>query len=384
MEMFERLRRGEQLSDLCREYGVSRKTGEKFKKRLRTEGLAGLQDKSRAPIVIPHKTPPAVVQMIVEHRKQHPTWGPKKLKDTLERMLGRTLPAPSTIGDILTEHGLITPRRRREQHKPTPTGLLDVSAPNDTWCIDYKGQFRLGDKSYCYPLTITDQFSRFIVCCEGMGAISDEAAREECLEAFCRHGLPNVMRSDNGVPFASTGLAGLTKLSVLWLRLGIRLERIRPASPQENGRHERMHRTLKQETTRPARANLLQQQECFDEFVEQFNNERPHEALGMKRPAEVYVSSTRQCPATLPELDYLGHDDVRRVRASGLLHLAGRKQIHLTSALAGEYVGIREDDEVEDRWLVTFANLDLGYVEPGSNHFTPLTLTTPATLRSED
>jgi transposase InsO family protein len=383
MEMFERLRRGEHLTDLCREYGVSRKTGEKFKKRLRTEGLVGLQDKSRAPIVIPHKTPAALVEMIVEHRKQHPTWGPKKLKDTLERMLGRILPAPSTIGDILTEHGLITPRRRREQHKPTPTGLQEVSAPNDTWCIDYKGQFRLGDKTYCYPLTITDQFSRFIVCCEGMGAISDEAAREECLEVFDRYGLPDVMRSDNGVPFASTGLAGLTKLSVLWLRLGIRLERIRPASPQENGRHERMHRTLKQETTRPARANLLQQQECFDAFVEQFNNERPHEALAMKRPAEVYVSSSRQCPATLPELDYPGHDDVRRVQASGLLNLRGRKQIHLTAALAGEYVGIREDEEVEDRWLVTFANLDLGYVEPGSNHFTSLPRATPTTLRSE-
>jgi transposase InsO family protein len=380
MELMARLRRGDALAELCREYGISRKTGNKFKKRFEQVGIAGLQDQSRAPKIIPHKTPPELVELIVEHRKQHPTWGPKKLKNTLETMLGRVLPAPSTIGDILTEHELITPRRRRQKHKSTPTGLRDVSAPNDTWCIDYKGQFRLGDGTYCYPLTITDQFSRFIVCCEGMGAISDEAAREQCLEVFCTYGLPNVMRSDNGVPFASTGLAGLTKLSVLWLRLGIVLERIRPASPQENGRHERMHRTLKQETTRPARTNLLQQQERFDAFVEEFNTQRPHEALDMKRPAEVYVPSQRGCPTTLPELDYRGHDDIRLVTSDGLVNLRGRKQLHLTKALAGEYVGLREDDEVEDRWLVTFANLDLGHVEPGSNHFTPMSLATPTSL----
>lgn len=380
MELMGRLRRGEALAELCREYGISRKTGNKFKKRFEEVGISGLQDQSRAPRVIPHKTPPELVEMIVEHRKQHPTWGPKKLKNTLETMLGRVLPAPSTIGDILTEHALITPRRRRQKHRPTATGLRDVSAPNDTWCIDYKGQFRLGDGTYCYPLTITDQFSRFILCCEGMGAISDEAAREQCLETFCTFGLPNVMRSDNGVPFASTGLAGLTKLSVLWLRLGILLERIKPASPQENGRHERMHRTLKQETTRPARTNLLQQQERFDAFVEEFNSQRPHEALDMKRPAEVFVSSQRRCPTTLPELDYRGHDDIRLVTPEGLVNLRGRKQVHLSRALAGEYVGLREDNEIEDRWLVSFATLDLGHVEPGSNHFTPMSLVTPTSL----
>jgi transposase InsO family protein len=380
MEMMARLRRGEYLTDLCREYGISRKTGEKFKKRFKAEGIVGLQDRSHAPIARPHKTAPELVEFIVEHRRQHPTWGPKKLKDTLERQLGRVLPAPSTIGDILVAHQLIVPRQTRKRHSPTPTTLKEAAAPNETWCIDYKGQFRLGDASYCYPLTITDQFSRFILCCEGMGAISDEAARVQCLETFGDFGLPKVMRSDNGVPFASTGLAGLTKLSVLWLRLGIHLERIRPASPQDNGRHERMHRTLKQETTRPARTNLLQQQERFDAWVSEFNRVRPHEALEMKRPAEVYVASPRPCPSVLPELDYRGHDDVRRVSASGLLHMRGRKQVHLTAALAGEYVGIREDNLIEDRWLVTFANLDLGYVEPGSNHFTAMTLTTPTTL----
>jgi transposase InsO family protein len=379
-EFIVRLGRGEPVTDLCREYGISRKTGEKFKKRFRDQGLVGLQDQSRAPRVIPHKTPPELVQLIVAHRRAHPTWGPKKLKETLQTALGRAVPAPSTIGDILTSAGLIVPRRPRPRHVPCPTGLREARAPNDVWCIDYKGQFRLGDGTYCYPLTITDQFSRFILCCEGMGAIADTAAREHCLEVFATHGLPRVMRSDNGVPFASTGLAGLTKLSVLWLRLGIHLERTRPAHPQDNGRHERMHRTLKQETTRPARANLLQQQERFDAFVDEFNSRRPHEALGMQPPATVYVPSSTPCPPTLPALDYATCDDVRRVGSTGLLHLRGRKQVHLSAALAGECVGLREDNEIDDRWLVTFAHLALGHVEPGSHHFTALPLPTPTHL----
>ncbi len=381
-EFIVRLQCGERASDLCREYGISRKTGEKFKKRFREEGLVGLQDRSRAPGMIPHKTPPEVVEVIVAHRRQHPTWGPKKLKATLETALGHTLPAVSTIGDILASAGLIVPRRRRQRHIPTATGLREAKAPNDVWCIDYKGQFRLGDSSYCYPLTITDQFSRFILCCEGMGAIAEDAAREQCLEVFATHGLPTVMRSDNGAPFASTGLAGLTKLSVLWLRLGIQLERIRPAHPQDNGRHERMHRTLKQETTRPARTNLLQQQERFDAFVDEFNCRRPHEALGMRTPAAVYKPSTTICPTTLPPIDYATCDDVRLVGSAGLLHMGGRKQVHLAKALAGEYVGLREDNDIEDRWLVTFANLALGFVEPGSHHFTALPLPTPTRLAS--
>jgi transposase InsO family protein len=379
-EFILRLGRGERVTDLCREYGIARKTGEKFKRRFRDEGLAGLLDRSRAPTVIPHKTPPELVALIVAHRHQHPTWGPRKLKETLQRTLGRPLPAASTIGDILASAGLIVPRQRRARHVATPTGLREASAPNDVWCIDYKGQFRLGDGTYCYPLTITDQFSRFILCCEGMGAIGDEAAREHCLEVFSTHGLPTVMRSDNGVPFASTGLAGLTKLSVLWLRLGIQLERTRPAHPQDNGRHERMHRTLKHETTRPARANLLQQQERFDGFVDEFNQRRPHEALGMQPPAAVYVASPLKCPATLPQLNYGGCDDVRRVSAKGMLALPGGKRLYLSAALAGEEVGLREDNEIDDRWLVTFADLALGHVEPGSDHFTALPLLTPTRL----
>src|SRR5215475_13372760 len=376
-EFIMRLGCGERLTDLCCEYGIARKTGEKFKRRFREHGLAGLQDRSRAPRGIPHKTPPELVEVIVAHRRQHPTWGPRKLKETLQTALGRVLPAASTIGDILTSAGLIVARAPRPRHRATATGLREAAAPNDVWCIDYKGQFRLGDGTYCYPLTITDQFSRFILCCEAMGAIADDAAREQCLEVFATHGLPTVMRSDNGVPFASTGLAGLTKLSVLWLRLGIQLERTRPAHPQDNGRHERMHRTLKQETARPARANLLQQQEQFDAFVEEFNGQRPHEALGMRPPAAVYTPSVKRCPTTLPALEYPSCEDVRRVGRNGMLSLAGRRQVYLSTALACEDVGLREDNEIDDRWHVSFANLALGYVDAGSEHFTPLPHATP-------
>jgi transposase InsO family protein len=372
MEMMVRLGRGEKLTDLCREFGISRKTGEKFKRRYRDLGPVGLQDQSRAPKLIPHKTPPELVEVLLAERRRHPTWGPRKLKEVLEKRLERPFPAASTIGDIFAEHGLIVSRRNRRRYIPQPTGLREATAPNDVWCIDYKGQFRLGDGNYCYPLTITDQFSRFIIGCEGMGAISDEDARDVCEEVFRTHGIPAVMRSDNGVPFACAGLAGLTKLSAYWLRLGIKLERIRPAHPEENGRHERMHRTLKAETTRPARANLLQQQERFDEFVEEFNTQRPHEALDMKRPAEVFVQPTKKHPTFLPDPDYSTYDDVLRVGTQGLIHFPGRRQVHLTKALAGQLVGIRE--ESDDRWLVSFMHLDLGYVESRCNHFTPITL----------
>lgn len=356
-----RLAAGERLVDLCREFGISRKTGSKFKARFERLGPAGLVDRSHAPHVIPHKTPLALIEAVVAERREHPTWGPRKIKNVVERRLGRPLPSHTTIGTALMRAGLVVPRKRRRPHKPTLTHMREASSPNHVWCIDYKGQFRLGDRTYCYPLTITDQFSRFVLACEGMAAISDEAARDVCEEIFIEWGLPAVMRSDNGPPFASTGLCGLTRLSAFLLRLGIELERIRPSHPEENGRHERMHRTLKAETTRPARANLLQQQECFDNWLQEFNHERPHDALAMKRPAEVHVPSPRPMPSPLPELDYPLHDDIIRVTRSGQIHVGGLGNVYLTCALAGQDVGIREEDD--GRWLVTFADLDLGLVD---------------------
>jgi transposase InsO family protein len=369
IEIMNRLLAKERISDLCREYGISRKTGDKFKQRFKRLGIAGLQERSSAPHVIPHKTPHEMETLILEARKSHPTWGPRKLKVVLEKEHLRTMPSASTIGDILLRHNLVQPRKKRPRHTPHPTALREANEPNDTWCVDYKGQFRLGDRSYCYPLTLTDQCTRYLLGCEGMAAISDDDARDVCEEVFRLYGLPLVMRSDNGVPFSSTGLAGLTRLSVYWLRLGLILERIRPAHPEENGRHERMHRTLKAETARPARSNLLQQQETFDRFVEEFNGERPHEALDMKCPAEVYRASPRPHPATLPELLYPMHDDVITVTRNGQIHIAGRGLTHLTCALRGEQVGIRE--ELDGRWLVTFATINLGHVDH-NNSFVPI------------
>jgi len=374
IEIMRRLVGGERISDLCREYGISRKTGDKFKQRFKRLGVAGMAERSSAPKVIPHKTSPEVTELLIAGRKLHPTWGPRKLKKVLEGQHKLTLPSASTIGDILVRNELVQRRTRRPRHKAQPTALREANAPNDTWCADYKGQFRLGDQSYCYPLTLTDQRSRYILGCEGMAAISDDAARDVSEEVFRRYGLPLVMRSDNGVPFSSTGLAGLTRLSVYWLRLGIVLERIRPACPQDNGRHERMHRTLKAETTRPARSNLLQQQERFDLFVDEFNNERPHEALEMKCPAEVYHPSPRPHPTKLPELSYPMHDDVVTVTRSGQIYIAGRGLTHVTMALRGEQVGIRE--ELDGRWLVTFTSLDLGHVHH-DNTFVAIETSTP-------
>jgi transposase InsO family protein len=360
IEFMNRVMKGETVAELCREYGISRKTGDKFKQRYKLLGEAGLADRSRAPKVIPHRTSPELVGLIVDERKRHPTWGPKKLKTRLEERLNCELPAASTIGDILERAGLVMKRGRRRNVPAQPTTLREALAPNDVWCIDYKGQFRLGNRSLCYPLTLTDQRSRYILGCEAMAAISDEEARECCEEIFRRYGLPKAMRSDNGVPFASNGLRNLTRLSVYWLRLGIELERIRPAHPEENGQHERMHRTLKFETTRPPRTNLLQQQERFDEFVDEFNNERPHEALGMKRPAQVYKPSPRKLPKVTSELEYLQHDDTMLVDRRGYIVFRQRR-IYLSTALALETVGVRE--ELDGRWLMTFANLDLGYLD---------------------
>jgi transposase InsO family protein len=374
-EFIRRLSEGERLTDLCREYGISRKTGDKYRKRFEKLGEAGLVDQSRAPKVIPHKTTPELEELIVAERTKHPTWGAKKLKATLERRLGSSLPSASAVGGVLTRRGLVQPRRRRVRYHPVPSTLRPANAPNDVWCIDYKGQFRLGDETHCYPLTLTDQHSRFLLGCEGMPAISDEEAREVCGEIFAKYGLPVAMRSDNGVPFSSTGLAGLTKLSVYWVRLGIVLERIRPAHPEENGQHERMHRTLKFETARPARANLLQQQERFDDFSHEFNHLRPHEALGMRCPADVYVPSTRLLPARVPLPVYLGFDDVLTVSRSGEAYIAGIGTVALSASLAGEQVGIRE--ERDGRWLVEFCGISLGHAGPGKRMFRPITAELP-------
>jgi hypothetical protein len=254
---------------------------------------------------------------------------------------------------------------------PYPTALRDPVAPNDLWCADFKGQFRLGCGAYCYPLTISDQVSRFLLACEGLEATEGDAAHEVFEQVFAEYGLPWAIRTDNGTPFVGRGLWGLSRLSVWWLRLGIWHERIQKGHPEQNGRHERMHRTLKAETTRPAAQRLLAQQEHFDAFRTTYNEQRPHEALGQMPPSSAYAPCSRPYPARLPDPEYPLHDDVRVVARSGHLPLGRARTVFITAALAGHPVGLRELDD--GRWLVTFMHLDLGEIDLATKTFEPLT-----------
>jgi transposase InsO family protein len=362
------------MSDLCREFGISRKTGYKLAQRFEYYSAVGLLDQRRVPDRIPHRTSAEVAALLVELRQRHPTWGPKKLR----RMLmtehpGVAAPAPSTIGELLKKRGLICPKRRRSRPQVSYSPLCHAEAPNDVWCVDFKGQFRLGDGRYCYPLTITDAYSRMLLTCEALESTRGDGTQRTFEDSFRRWGLPRAIRSDNGTPFASQGIAGLSRLSVWWMRLGIRLERIEPASPQQNGRHERMHRTLKAETTRPAGANMLQQQERFERFQDVYNNVRPHEALGQRPPADFYQPAAKRFPDRLPNPEYPLHDLVLKVRPAGHLYLPGsgrnKGAVFLSESLAGQDVGLRELDD--DLWLVSFLQLDLGVLDLNARTIRP-------------
>lgn len=369
-EFYERLKAKERMSDLCREYGISRKTGYKFQERFEAYGLDGLGDRPPGPRESPHRTAETTIERIIALRREHPTWGPRKLKAYLSiKDAGIRFPAASTIDTILRRHQLIEPRQRRRHTSPYASPLAKAEAPNDVWCTDFKGQFRMGNGKYCFPLTISDRFSRAILGCEALEGTDTVLARPIFERAFRTFGLPRVIRSDNGVPFSSTGLLGLSRLSVYWIRLGIRPERIAPAHPQQNGQHERMHLVLKQETTRPAGQNLLEQQERFDRFMQVYNEERPHEALGMRRPADSYRPSPRAFPDVMPYLSYPLHDESRVVMKCGHIFLWKRseKVVFISAALAGERLGLRE--LADDQWLVSFAGTDLGIIDRPSQKF---------------
>ena len=375
MKFVARLRSGERMSDLCREFGISRKTGYKFLQRFEQLSVVGLANQRRAPQHIPHRMSEEVAGLLVGLRREHPTWGPKKLRARLlEVSPSLSIPAASTIGEMLKKRGLVSPKRPRSKALVSYSPLCHARAPNDVWCVDFKGQFRLGNGRYCYPLTITDAYSRMLLTCEGLDDTCSQGARRAFTETFRSYGLPKAIRSDNGAPFASAGLAGLSRLSVWWLRLGIQLERIEPASPQQNGRHERMHRTLKAETTRPAGANMLQQQERFDRFKEIFNHERPHEALGQQVPANFYENAARGLPEKPQTPKYPLHDLELEVRRSGHLYIPGSGRssgaFYLSSALADERVGLREIDD--ECWLVSFLALDLCTIDLNTKKLTPI------------
>ena len=340
----------ESIADLCRVYGVSRKTGYKWWARYEQEGVAGLADRSRAPRSHPNAVGADDEAAILALRAQRSSWGERKLHAFLERERPeQAWPSPSTIGAILKRHGLTYARRRRRHATPSST-LSDATAPNQVWAIDFKGHFRTGDGWRCDPLTISDTASRYLLRCQAVER-PNYAHVQPLLEAtFREYGLPRALRSDNGPPFASVALGGLSRLSVWFLRLGVVPERIEPGHPEQNRRHERMHRTLKKETASPPRATARGQQRAFHSFQRDYNEQRPHEALGMATPASVYVPSPREYPARLPEMEYPSRYQLRRVAERGDIHWRNRV-VFLSEVLAGETVGLEEDEQGWRIWL---------------------------------
>jgi putative transposase len=373
-----RLLEGEKMAPLCAEFGISRKTGYKIFDRYKDCGVAAFTDRSRRPYRQANRLPPQLEAVIVRLKREYPGWGAPKIREKLRRQsTAPHLPAISTVHAVLDRHGLVK-RRRRRRHAAPGTELSRPTVPNALWCADYKGEFMLGDRRYCYPLTITDFASRYLLTCEALLTTQEKFAFTVFERTFKEFGLPGVIRTDNGVPFASAhAIYGLSKLSVWWLRLGIQIERSKPGHPQDNGRHERMHLTLKKEATKPAAANVLQQQARFDTFVDQFNRERPHQALGMKVPADMYARSARAYHG-LEELTYPFHDATFTVTQCGRICFKGRK-VNLSHVFAGQNVGVTQ---VGERiWLVTFMRYDLGYfddetcrLEPIDNPFGPKVL----------
>jgi putative transposase len=371
-----RLLDGEKMAVLCDEFGISRKTGYKIYQRYKDIGTRGLTDRSRRPHRHANQLPMPVEKAIVRLKKEYPSWGAPKIRERLKQRLPEVVcPAISTVHAVLDRHGWVRRRRRRVRPRLTGTTLSQPLAPNGLWCADYKGEFLLANHRYCYPLTITDFASRYLIACEALSTTQERYAFGVFERAFQDFGLPQAMRTDNGVPFASAhALYSLSKLAVWWLRLGIQLERITPGHPEQNGRHERMHLTLKTEATIPASANVLQQQGRFDTFVHRFNHDRPHQALDMGTPASRYAPSTRPYQG-LAELDYPFHDWTAVITTCGRICYQSRK-INVSQVFAGQKVGVKQVDE--HIWLVTFMHYDLGYfddetcrLEPIDNPFGP-------------
>lgn len=352
---------GQSILDVCRATGVSERVGHRWLKRFAAGGPAALADRSHAPHVPAHQLAPAVIDAIIALRTEQPSWGARKLRDVLRREqpdIG--WPAPSTITTLLKRVGLITPRRRtrRERSAWAYPGLTAPQQPNDVWTADFKGQFRLGRGPYCYPLTIGDLHSRFLLTVHALEDTRADPTRVEFQRCFAEYGLPRVIRTDNGAPFGAAGaLGGLSVLAVWWIRLGIRPERIEPGEPQQNGVHERMHRTLKRDATRPPADTLSEQQRRFDRWRHTFNTRRPHEALGDTPPATHYTPSPRPLQKRLPLIEYPARADLRRVDMSGYIKWR-QTRLFLSATLAGEYVGLQESAEGE--WTINFGSLTLG------------------------
>ncbi|MGC0372132.1 MAG: hypothetical protein DGJ47_000837 [Rickettsiaceae bacterium] len=373
LKFIARVLEGEKIAPLCREFGISRKTGHKIYNRYKDSGLEGLQDRSRRPYRQANQLPYQVERAILGIKKEYTSWGAPKIREKLIRMFPDIhAPAISTVHAVLDRNNLVKKRKQR-LYKAEGTTLSTPKKANQLWCCDYKGEFMLGNKQYCYPLTITDSYSRYLLACEGLESTKEAGAFSVFEAIFKEFGLPDAIRSDNGLPFASpNALHGLSKLFVWWLRLGIKIERIKPGNPQQNGRHERMHRVLKQETAKPPAFSFLQQQEKFDQFQKVYNLERPHQGIANKYPDELYTPSVRQYQG-LMDVDYPFADKILTITKCGRICIENKK-INVSTVLSGQKVGITQvDDKI---WLVQFMNYDVGYfdtdtcrLEPTSNPF---------------
>ncbi len=358
------------MTTLCAEYGVSRKTGYKWLDRYDVGGPAGLSDRSRRPRHSPRATDEDLVNQLVALRRRRPTWGARKLLTLAKRQQpDAAWPSRSTVCDLLKARGLVRARPRRRAPGRLTVPLTPPTRPNETWTTDFKGEFRTGDGVYCYPLTLRDGFSRYVLRCDALLSPAYGGARRSFERAFAEYGLPERIRSDNGGPFASTGFAGLSRLSVWWLRLGIQIERTAPSHPEQNGSHEQFHHVLKTETARPPAANAAAQQQRFARFCADYNGERPHEALADQVPARYYQPSARPFPARLPAVDYPAHWEVRTVSCDGAISWR-HQAVFLSEALAGEHVGLEEvDDGV---WTVHFVTVPLGRFDERHRSIVPI------------
>jgi len=348
------------VAELCRYYEVTRKTGYKWLERYHEEGVAGLGDRSRAPRHHPNAMSAELEDRIIGLRGEHPRWGARKIRALLEREGEEELAAVSTIGAVLKRNGLTVPRRRRPRAQPNATPVAAASGPNDCWSTDFKGWFRTLDGVRCDPLTISDVHSRYLFRCQALAAADTLHCKPVFEAAFREYGLPDRMRTDNGAPFGANGDSGLTALSVWWIRLGIQPERIQPAHPEQNGRHERMHRTLKEATASPPAQNRRRQQEQFDAFRREYNEERPHEALGQTPPAEHYQPSPRTYPERLAAIEYPAEWQVRRVSPSGQMRWQC-DYVFVAHALEGQAVGLQPIGD--SHWKVYFSFYEIGVLD---------------------
>ncbi len=354
------------ITELCQRYGISRRVGYKWLDRFLRDGPAGLADRSRRPHESPRALEPALVELLLTTRRAHPTWGPRKILAYLaHRHQPATWPAPSTVGTLFKAHGLVRsrPRRRPLGHPGRPTSAM--AAPNDVWTADFKGHFATGDGTRCHPLTIVDGYSRYLLACQALTTPSHVTARPVFDRLFHEYGLPTRIRTDNGAPFATIGLCRLSQLSVWWLKLGIQPELIEPAHPEQNGRHERLHKTLKAETARPPAATFRAQQRRFTTFRHEYNTERPHEALANATPATYYAPSARPYPTRLPAIEYPGHFRVYYVSRNGGIRF-GKRWVSLSHVLVEEYVGLEEIDD--GIWNVYFGTFLLGRFDERARH----------------